>query len=151
MLSLIIMTLLVTLAVLIHYEILRGLSILIPSLRIRHRIRVLIGVFGSIVAHIIEVMIFGGAFYLMLESGGFGHLEGNFDGSLADCIYFSFTNYTTVGYGDIEPHGSLRFLSGIEAITGLSLITWSASFMFMEMTQFWEDDRRVRHEKNKAS
>ena len=50
------------------------------------------------------------------------------------------SNYTTVGYGDIEPQGSLRFLAGIEALTGLSLITWSASFMFMEMTQFWNED-----------
>lgn len=76
----------------------------------------------------------------MVRDGGFGDLAGGFDGSLVDSIYFSFTNYTTVGYGDIAPHGSLRFLAGVEAITGLSLITWSASFMYMEMTQFWNGD-----------
>jgi hypothetical protein len=75
----------------------------------------------------------------MLSHGGFGSLEGNFNGSLIDSVYFSFTNYTTVGYGDIEPTGQLRFLAGMEAITGLSLITWSASFMFMEMRKFWEE------------
>lgn len=58
---------------------------------------------------------------------------------LTDAVYFSFTNYTTLGYGDIEPGGQLRFLAGMEAITGLSLITWSASFMFMEMIKFWEE------------
>ena len=131
---------LVAIAVVIHYEMLRLLSVLIPRLRIKHRLRVLIGVFGTICAHIIEICLFGLAFYLMVRAGGFGDLAGSFDGSLVDSIYFSFTNYTTVGYGDISPQGSLRFLAGVEAITGLSLITWSASFMFMEMTQFWDGD-----------
>ena len=131
---------LVAIAVVIHYEMLRLLSVLIPRLRIKHRLRVLIGVFGTICAHIIEICLFGLAFYLMVRDGGFGDLAGSFDGSLVDSIYFSFTNYTTVGYGDIAPLGSLRFLAGVEAITGLSLITWSASFMFMEMTQFWDGD-----------
>ena len=131
---------LVATTVVIHYEMLRLLSIVIPRLRIKHRLRVLIGVFGTICAHVVEVCLFGLAFYWMARLGGFGELSGNFDGSLLDSIYFSFTNYTTVGYGDIEPQGSLRFLAGIEALTGLSLITWSASFMFMEMTQFWNED-----------
>ena len=131
---------LAAIAVVIHYEMLRLLSVLIPRLRIKHRLRVLIGVFGTICAHIIEICLFGLAFYLMVRDGGFGDLAGSFDGSLVDSIYFSFTNYTTVGYGDIAPQGSLRFLAGVEAITGLSLITWSASFMFMEMTQFWDGD-----------
>lgn len=131
---------LVATTVVIHYEMLRLLSIVIPRLRIKHRLRVLIGVFGTICAHVVEVCLFGLAFYWMAHLGGFGELSGNFDGSLLDSIYFSFTNHTTVGYGDIEPQGSLRFLAGIEALTGLSLITWSASFMFMEMTQFWNED-----------
>ena len=131
---------LVATKVVIHYEMLRLLSIVIPRLRIKHRLRVLIGVFGTICAHVVEVCLFGLAFYWMARLGGFGELSGNFDGSLLDSIYFSFTNYRTVGYGDIEPQGSLRFLAGIEALTGLSLITWSASFMFMEMTQFWNED-----------
>lgn len=131
---------LVATAVVIHYEMLRLLSVLIPRLQIKHRLRVLIGVFGTICAHVIEVCLFGLAFYWMIRAGGFGDLAGSFDGSLVDSIYFSFTNYTTVGYGDIEPLGTLRFLAGVEAITGLSLITWSASFMFMEMTQFWDED-----------
>tara|TARA_B110000211_G_scaffold172765_1_gene195114 strand:- start:1037 stop:1345 length:309 start_codon:yes stop_codon:yes gene_type:complete len=102
-------------------------------------VRVIIGVFGTICAHIIEVWVFGLAFYLMISYGDFGTLQGSFDGSLTDAVYFSFTNYTTLGYGDIEPGGQLRFLAGMEAITGLSLITWSASFMFMEMMKFWEE------------
>ena len=136
--SLIIVSLVAT-TVVIHYEVLRLLWVTIPRLRMKHRVRVVIGVFGTICGHIIEVCIFGLAFYLMTHYGDFGTLDGRFDGSLTDAIYFSFTNYTTVGYGDIEPSGQIRFLAGMEAITGLSLITWSASFMFMEMMKFWEE------------
>ena len=138
-------------AVVFHYEMLRALSLVIPKLDVKHRLRVVIGVFGTICAHIVEICLFGLAFYLMVRVGGFGTLQGNFDGSLTDSIYFSFTNYTTVGYGDIEPVGSIRFVAGIEAITGLSLITWSASFMFMEMTRFWEDENRSQQDQQTDS
>ena len=133
-------TLLICIAVVIHYEILRLLSVIIPKLKIKHRLRVIVGVFGIICAHITEVWVFGIAMFFMLNYGDFGSLVGNFDGSLIDCVYFSFTNYTSLGYGDIEPLGNIRFLAGLEAITGLTLITWSASFMYLEMTKFWEDN-----------
>lgn len=133
--------LLVGVVVVAHYEMLRLLSRLIPRLGPRRRLRVVVGVFGAICAHIGEVWVFGAAIYLMVRHGGFGTLGGNFDGSLADCVYFSFTNYTTVGYGDIEPFGGIRFLSGLEAITGLSLITWSASFLFAEAGRIQDDGR----------
>ena len=139
LLSILIISGLVAAPVVIHYEVRRLLWITIPKLQVRHRVRVIIGVFGTICAHIIEVWVFGLAFYLMISYKDFGTLQGSFDGSLTDAVYFSFTNYTTLGYGDIEPGGQLRFLAGMEAITGLSLITWSASFMFMEMIKFWEE------------
>ena len=131
-------TLLITVAVVLHYEILRLLSLVIPRLQVQHRLRVIFGVFGTICAHIAEVWMFGIAFFLMIAEGSFGTLQGNFDGSLLDCVYFSFTTYTSLGLGDIEPLGDLRFLAGLEALTGLSLITWSASFMFLEMRKFWD-------------
>jgi hypothetical protein len=136
LLAFLINSLLITIAVTIHYEVLRLLSVTIPKLQIKHRLRVIVGVFGTICAHVIEIWMFGLAFYLLTQYGDFGSLGGNFDGSLIDSVYFSFTNYTTVGYGDIEPFGALRFLAGVESLTGLSLITWSASFMFIEMSKF---------------
>ncbi|MFM1897430.1 MAG: hypothetical protein RLZZ385_2504 [Pseudomonadota bacterium] len=138
LLTFVINTVLVSLAVVVHYEILRLLSVIIPKLQVQHRLRVIFGVFGTICAHVIEVWMFGAAMYLMIGNGGFGTLQGNFDGSLLDCVYFSFTTYTSLGFGDIEPMGDLRFLTGLEALTGLSLITWSASFMFIEMRKFWD-------------
>ena len=114
------------------------LSRWLPRLLHNHRLLVLIGVIGTMVAHVVEVWIFAIGFYFMNHAQGLGELRGNNDGSLLDCVYFSFTNYTTLGYGDVEPIGDLRFLAGLEALTGLVLITWSASFMFIEMQKYWK-------------
>lgn len=132
--------LVIGLAVVIHYEFLFRITRLMPILRIRHRFRIVLGVLLALTAHAAEVWIFGMSYYLMNQSEDWGHLQGNFDGSLLDCVYYSFTAYTTLGTGDIEPHGDLRFLSGLESLTGLVLITWTASFLYLEMTRYWDEN-----------
>ena len=126
------------LAVMIHYEFLRQITLLLPKMHIRERFRIVLGVFLALTAHAIEVWVFAISFYLMHHAQGWGELQGNFNGSLLDCVYFSFTTYTTLGTGDIEPHGDLRFLTGLESLTGLVLITWTASFLYLEMVRYWE-------------
>jgi len=125
-------------AVVIHYEFLFRLSLLLRDVKIRHRPRVLLGVGGALIAHAVEVWLFAVVYYLMHHAQSWGKLTGNFDGSLMDCVYFSFTTFTTLGFGDIQPEGNMRFLTGIEALTGLVLITWTASFLFVEMQKFWD-------------
>lgn len=123
--------------ILIHYETLYQLAKRLPALHIIHRYRVLLAVMVVMVAHIVEIWIFAIAYYLMIQVDGFGTLMGNIDSSLLDCSYFSFTTYTTLGFGDIEPTGYVRFLTGLESLTGLVMITWSASFVFLEMQKYW--------------
>jgi hypothetical protein len=77
--------------------------------------------------------LFAIAFFVLNNYGNFGVLEGRFDGSLLDCVYFSFTTFSTLGFGDIQPTGDLRFLTGIESLAGLVLITWTASFFYFKM------------------
>lgn len=127
----------VALAVLIHYEFLLQLTIRMPRMEVRPRFKIVFGVFGALVAHAIEIWIFAIAYCFMHWAEKWGHLEGNFTGSLMDCVYFSFTTFTTLGFGDITPLGDLRYLVGIESLTGLVLITWTASFLFIEMQRFW--------------
>jgi hypothetical protein len=103
----------------------------------KHRFRIVLGVFFALIAHAIEVWIFAFAYYYMHHGEGWGHFDGNFSGTLMDCVYFSFTTFTTLGFGDIAPHGDLRFLTGIESLTGLVLITWTASFLYLEMQRYW--------------
>lgn len=129
---------LVTMAVIIHYEVIYRLAIYIPGLNIKNRFRVVIGIFGALIAHVIEIWLFAAGFYLMINFGNFGELEGNFENSLLDCVYFSFVTYTSLGLGDIAPKGEIRFLAGLEALTGLVMITWTASFLFIEMQKFWK-------------
>lgn len=129
--------LVVAFAVIVHYEFLFHLTSQIPKMKMPHRFRIVFGVFGSLIAHAVEVWIFAFAYYFMVHAEGWGALAGNFNGSLLDCAYFSFTVFSTLGFGDIEPSGNLRYLTGIESLTGLVLITWSASFLFFEMQKHW--------------
>ena len=129
---------LVAIAALIHYEMLYWLSRLIPKLDlVTPRYLVAISLFGSLCAHVIEVWLFAFGYYFMVHFGSFGTLQGNFNGTLMDCSYFSLTAYTTLGFGDIEPLGAIRFLAGFEALSGFVLITWTASFMFIQMQRYW--------------
>jgi Ion channel len=131
-------SIIVAVAVVIHYEFLYHMTKLVQRMRINHRYRIVSGVFGALCAHAVEVWIFALAFYCMHHADGWGHLEGNFSGTLMDCAYFSFTTFTTLGFGDIAPIGDLRYLTGIESLTGLVLITWTASFLYLEMQRYWE-------------
>jgi len=128
----------VAITVLIHYEFLYRMSVAIPKMRIKHRFRIVLGVIGSLIAHSIEICTFALAYFMLPESSKWGYLTGNYDGSLLDCIYFSYTTFTTLGFGDIQPHGPIRNLVGLESLTGLLLITWTASFLYYEMQRHWE-------------
>lgn len=132
--------LVVATAVLVHYEFLYRITTVLPKLPIPHRYRIVAGTFGLLIAHTIEIWVFACAYYLMNQTEGWGTLTGSFDGSLMDCVYYSFTVYTTLGFGDISPVGTLRYLTGLESLTGLLLITWTASFLYLEMRTHWSVD-----------
>ena len=134
---LLIIVLTVAVVVLLHYECLNLLIRVMPVLKIKHRFRLVLGVFVVLFAHVVEMLILGYTYYFIHLQEGLGYLEEQFFISLADCIYFFFTTYTTLGYGDIEPFGGIRFLAGIESLTGLLLIIWTASFLFIEMQRYW--------------
>jgi len=125
-------------AVGMHYEVLYRLSITLPKLSIRYRYRVLVGIIGAFIAHSAEVWLFAFAYLFIIGFGSFGGIYGIENPTLMDCVYFSFVNYTTLGYGDITPHGLVRFTAGLEALTGLLLIAWTASFMYYEIRKYWE-------------
>ena len=119
----------IAIVVMIHYEFLYRFTVLMPELKIRHRFRIVLGVCAALTAHAAEVWVFAFSYYYMHKSDGCGYFQGNFVGSMMDCVYFSFTPYPTLGTGEIEPIGDLRYLTGLESLTGLVLITWSASFL----------------------
>jgi len=128
----------VLITVLIHYEFLFRITTLMPKMKIKHRYRIVVGVFSALLAHAIEIWVFALTYFFMHKSDQWGSLSGNFSGGLMDCAYFSFTSFTTLGIGDITPHGDIRYLTGMESLTGLVLITWTASFLYFEMQRYWD-------------
>jgi hypothetical protein len=140
-------TVVVIATMLIHYEALFCLSKKLPTLsQIRPRFQVLVGALCIFLVHVLEIWLFALAFYLSSKVDGMGALTGNLvdAGGILDCVYLSFVTFTTVGYGDVVARGELRYLGGIESLTGIILITWSASFLFVEMQRNWADLRKLK-------
>ena len=124
-------------AVVLHYEGLRWIAnrlLKLPSLR--HR-KVLFGVYAIILLHVGEIWLFGAAYWSLMHAPGAGSIGGVVAPGFLDAVYLSAVTFSTVGFGDLAPVGALRFLAGTEALTGFILITWSASFLFLEMQEFW--------------
>ncbi len=135
--------LVITLAVLVHHESLILLSRLMGKPKENARLRILIGVFGTLIALSIEVWIFGFAYFVLGNFESLGQIEGNFNSTFLDCLYLSFTCFTTVGFGDVVATGDIRFLTVLESLTGLVLITWTASFLYLQMQRFWHSEADV--------
>lgn len=100
------------------------------------RRRLIIAMLVLLLAHAAEVQIFGLGIYayshLMNET-----LGGQAEGRLLDYLYFSYVTYTSLGLGDIYPENSLRLLVGLEALTGLLMIGWSASMTVVVFRREW--------------
>lgn len=123
--------------VFIHFECLTLLDKLSKRWQASYRKSIAILLLGAIMTHVIEIWCFAFAYELLFEFDGTGHLIGVQTPELLDYSYFSFVCYTSLGFGDIVPAGYVRFMAGSEALTGLVLITWTASFMFMHMERYW--------------
>lgn len=125
----------------VHYEGLSLATSLIRKVPIAHRMRVVFGLIAAIFAHIFEVMIFAVGWFV-LDMFGLAKLSIP-DAQFGDHVYFSFTTYTSLGYGDIVPLGPARFIAGLESLLGLVLIAWTASFTYFEMTLYWEESHPI--------
>ena len=130
---------LVVLCVLVHYEALSALTGWLKGVQLRPRMRILALIFAILLTHVAEVWMFGLTYFALVSGEGHGALFADYPVGLLDCIYFSAVCFTTLGLGDIVPIGAIRFLVGTEALTGFVLVTWSASFTFVEMQRFWKD------------
>ncbi len=131
---------LVLLCVLLHYEAFTLLTRRLAHMRIHvRRRRILLLMYALIALHVTEIWLFGFAYHLLALQGELGSTVATATG-LLDRVYFSATVYTTLGFGDLVPTGAMRFLAGTEAITGFLLISWSASFTFLEMQRFWKQE-----------
>jgi len=138
--------LVVSLAVIFHYEVIAALNRWVEFRNRKalighpHRTTLLAVMFGLIVAHVVEIWLFAVMYWLLIEIGQFGLVQGYDDYVFFDYVYFSATTYTTVGWGDLNSTGPVRFLAGTQALVGFMLITWSASFTYLMMARMWSVD-----------
>ena len=130
----------VIVCVLVHFETLRVIADRLPKPKWHPRRRMISLIFALLLLHVLEVWIFGMAYWYLIDLETFGTIAGVENPSLVDCIYFSAAVFSTVGFGDLYPVGAIRVMTGTEAVTGLTLITWSASYTFVEMLKTWEND-----------
>jgi len=123
--------------VLLQYE---GLVLVWRRLSVHkghRRAKVLYGILSVMCVHVMEICIFGMVIWLLLLWPVHGSLHGPESAAFGDCLYLSAVTFSTVGFGDIAPVGPIRFLAATEALSGFVLITWSASFTYLEMEKFW--------------
>ncbi len=129
--------LLLVLTTVTHYEVLRLLSFGLPALRIPTRTKLIIVIVAAFGSHAFQMLLYGGVYYVLIHGLMLGTLVGGTDSSLATCLYFSAETFTSLGFGDLLPSGPLRMLAGAEALNGLLLIGWSASYTYLAMERFW--------------
>ena len=130
--------LLVVATTVIHYEVLRWLNTGLPLLGIASRAKLVVVILAAFVAHATEIaLVWGGHVRVEHRASGLGTLAGDAGISLGAFMYFSAETYTSLGFGDVTPLGPIRLLAGVEALNGLLLIGWSASFTYIAMERFW--------------
>lgn len=122
---------------LFHFGVLRWLSGSMSRISMPANARLLIIVLVSLVAHVLEVCLYAVAYFLGDHVLELGTLSGRSIVAPMDYLYFSIVTYTSLGLGDVFPTEHLRFITGIEALNGLILITWSGSFIYIAMGQLW--------------
>lgn len=104
------------------------------------RLRVALAILWMVVSHLVEILVFAGGWAMLIAWEG-ARLSPAAQ-SLGDLVYFSGSVYTSLGFGDVVPLGNGRIFAVVEAVTGLVLIAWTASFTFLEMRANWRPQRR---------
>lgn len=130
---------LVVSTIMFHYEALRLISYALSIMqRVPRRVRIMLALIMVFVPHLVSVGLYAVVYDLLDTSQvGLGALLGQFSETFDSYYYFSLVSYTSLGFGDIYPAGPMRLLVGIEALNGLLLITWTATYTYLLMQKLW--------------
>ena len=88
-----------------------------PSLRLAGVM--IVTVLVLMAAHTFEVMVWALAYWIV-DAAAVG----------TNLVYFSFVNYTTLGYGDVVPVLDWQLLGPMTAMNGVLLFGWSTAVIF---------------------
>jgi len=129
---------LVITTVLVHNECLLFIKRnIVDTSSIPRRWYVALTVMLLLLAHTVEIILFSTGYYIAVHVFELGEIEDAVSDDIASLLYYSFSSYTSLGIGDLRPIGMIRLITGIEALLGLLMIGWSASFLYLEMRSLW--------------
>lgn len=129
---------LILVTVAIHLATLRWLTERLGMIRRHPFLGVAAVIVVALFAHLIEIVTFALGLGFLTRYPGVGRIVGDPLISFRDEFYYSAVTFTSLGYGDLTPTDHLRVFAGIEALTGLVLIAWTASFTFLVMHRLWQ-------------
>jgi apolipoprotein N-acyltransferase len=89
--------------------------------------------------HLTEIALFGAAYWGIATWGVIGDLGANYPREWGDYLYFSGTNFATLGYTALETDGPIRFVAMLQALGGFMVITWSATFIYSLWGDAWRE------------
>ena len=115
---------LIAITVLVHAVCLEGIIKLwlAVSIEIKARWRIIafsLVVIGIFATHVIEIWVWA-IFYFFVEEIP----------TWESALYFSTSNFTALGYGDLTLSEDWRLFGSIEGINGMILFGWSTAFIF---------------------
>lgn len=85
-----------------------------------------------VAGHVVQVVWFAAGYFVAVHFFQLGHLSSAFSGAFSDYFYHSAVTYSTLGLSEI-PSGHLRFITAIESLTRIIILTWSATFFYSVM------------------
>jgi hypothetical protein len=129
------------LCVLLHYE---GLFRMERRFRAGSskagRRQMLFAILGVLALHMAQIWIFGAAWWALLHFPDAGSISGAAHLQWHGALFLSALAFTSLGFDAWVPVGAIRILAGVEALTGLVLVAWSASFAFLQMHRHWKPE-----------
>ncbi|MDQ8194895.1 ion channel [Coraliomargarita sp. SDUM461004] len=121
-------------AVAFHYWSLGQLLNYLPSRDEQHQhfLRPVLVLLLLVSVHLVVIMGFAVGLYFLSLTSGAGQLEGGLEQNFMDFFYHSAVTYSTLGMSEM-PQGHLKFMTALESLTGIILLTWSATFYYSVM------------------
>ncbi len=140
-------TLAAIVTVMVHYEVMLSITDhLLPRVqrRMRGRRRMIMTVGALMCGHILEIWLFAGLIVFLCRFPDLGSISGNNARDFTDYLYYSAVSYTSLGDSKFHPEGIIRNLTAAEALAGILMIGWSASFTYLQMEHIWKTHRLGR-------
>ena len=122
----------------IFYEVLGLVLRFIGRHDLRNRPLMFVLVVAIFSAHTIAIWIYGTVYWVMVHTFGAEPLSGIAHDNFFGYIYFSAATYSSLGIGDVFPHGAMQFITGVQVLHGLVLIGWSVMVTYFAVQKLWD-------------